>query len=146
MKNDIHDLGLVLDSRVKLILIESWDEPRVLETLTGLAVKRGLGLHTWSVTEGLQRLGFGVEQSDEAASQEPEAALRLIKADPQANLYVLCDLHPFLADDPRLVRLLKEIAMRDTPQAPTLVLVSHACKLPAEVQRFAARFSLALPS
>ncbi|WP_372877663.1 AAA family ATPase [Pseudomonas sp.] len=146
MKNDIHDLGLVLDSRVKLILIESWDEPRVLETLTGLAVKRGLGLHTWSVTEGLQRLGFGAEQSGEATSQEPEAALRLIKADPQANLYVLCDLHPFLADDPRLVRLLKEIAMRDTPQAPTLVLVSHACKLPAEVQRFAARFSLALPS
>ena len=36
MKNDIHDLGLVLDSRVKLILIESWDEPKVMETLTGL--------------------------------------------------------------------------------------------------------------
>jgi SpoVK/Ycf46/Vps4 family AAA+-type ATPase len=103
-------------------------------------------LYTWSVTEGLQRLGFGAEQSGEDASQEPETALRRIKADPQANLYVLCDLHPFLADDPRLVRLLKEIAMRDTPQAPTLVLVSHACKLPAEVQRFAARFSLALPS
>ena len=146
MKNDIHDLGLVLDSRVKLILIESWDEPRVLETLTGLAVKRGLGLHIWSVTEGLQRLGFGGEPLGEGASQEPEAALRLIKADPQANLYVLCDLHPFLADNPTLVRLLKEIAMRDTPQAPTLVLVSHACKLPAEVQRFAARFSLALPA
>ncbi|NQD95868.1 ATPase, partial [Pseudomonas sp. CrR25] len=52
MKNDIHDLGLVLDSKVKLVLIESWDELRVLETLTGLAIKRGLGLHTWSVTEG----------------------------------------------------------------------------------------------
>ncbi len=45
MKNDIHDLGLVLDSRVKLILIESWDEPKVMETLTGLAVRRGLGLY-----------------------------------------------------------------------------------------------------
>ncbi len=42
MKNDIHDLGLVLDSRVKLILIESWDERRVLQTLSGLAVRRGL--------------------------------------------------------------------------------------------------------
>jgi SpoVK/Ycf46/Vps4 family AAA+-type ATPase len=146
VKNDIHDLGLVLDSKVKLILIESWDEPRVLETLTGLAVKRGLGLHTWTVTEGLRRLGFGGEPLGQGATQEPEAALRLIKADPQANLYVLCDLHPFLADSPRLVRLLKEIAMRDTPHAPTLVLVSHACKLPPEVQRYAARFSLALPS
>jgi hypothetical protein len=34
VKNDIHDLGLVLDSRIKLVLIESWDELRVLETLT----------------------------------------------------------------------------------------------------------------
>ncbi|KIP99845.1 MULTISPECIES: AAA family ATPase [Pseudomonas] len=145
MKNDIHDLGLVLDSKVTLVLIESWDERRVLETLTGLAVRRGLGLLTWSVTEGLQRAGFAGEAFAESGSSEPEAALRLIKADPQANLYVLCDLHPFLVDNPKLVRLLKEIAMADGSQAPTVVLVSHACKLPPEVQRYAARFNLALP-
>ncbi|UCJ18303.1 AAA family ATPase [Pseudomonas sp. MM211] len=145
MKNDIHDLGLVLDSKVKLVLIESWDERRVLETLTGLAVRRGLGLLTWSVTEGLQRAGFAGETFAESGSTEPEAALRLIKADPQANLYVLCDLHPFMVDNPKLVRLLKEIAMADGSQAPTVVLVSHACKLPPEVQRYAARFNLALP-
>ncbi|MCW2290546.1 hypothetical protein M2262_000596 [Pseudomonas sp. BIGb0408] len=145
MKNDIHDLGLVLDSKVTLVLIESWDERRVLDTLTGLAVRRGLGLLTWSVTEGLQRAGFAGEAFAESGSSEPEAALRLIKADPQANLYVLCDLHPFLVDNPKLVRLLKEIAMADGSQAPTVVLVSHACKLPPEVQRYAARFNLALP-
>lgn len=146
MKNDIHDLGLVLDSKVKLVLIESWDERRVLETLTGLAVRRGLSLFTWSITDGLQRAGFAGEAFAESNSQEPEAALRLIKADPQASLYVMCDLHPFLADNPKLVRLLKEVAMVDAAHAPTLVLVSHACKLPPEVQRYAARFNLALPS
>ena len=62
LKNDIHDLGLVLDSKVKLVVIESWDELRVLETLTGLAIKRGLGLHTWSVTEGLQRLASAAQR------------------------------------------------------------------------------------
>ncbi|MDI9101290.1 ATPase, partial [Pseudomonas aeruginosa] len=106
MKNDIHDLGLVLDSRVKLILIESWDEPKVMETLTGLAVRRGLGLYAWSVTEGVQRLGFGGEPLGGEESRDPVAALRLIKHDQQANLYVLCDLHPFLGDSPTLVRLL----------------------------------------
>ncbi|NQD78846.1 ATPase, partial [Pseudomonas sp. CrR14] len=146
MKNDIHDLSLVLDSKVKLVLIESWDERRVLETLTSLAVRRGLGLFTWSITAGLQRGGFAGEAYADSGSQEPEAALRLIKADPQANLYVLCDLHPFLVDNPKLVRLLKEIAMADGSHAPTVVLVSHACKLPPEVQRYAARFNLALPS
>ena len=65
MKNDIHDLGLVLDSRVRLIVIESWDELRVLETLTGLAVRRGLSLYMWSITEGVRRLGFGGEPQGE---------------------------------------------------------------------------------
>ncbi|MBD2840266.1 AAA family ATPase [Pseudomonas sp. JM0905a] len=145
MKNDIHDLGLVLDSRVKLILIESWDERRVLETLTSLAVKRGLGLFTWAITEGLQRLGFGGDGMGEEDSREPETALKLIKADPQPNLYVMCDLHPFLDDNPKVVRLLKEVAMAEGNHKPTLVLVSHALKLPPEVQRYAARFDLALP-
>lgn len=146
VKNDIHDLGLVLDSKARLILIESWDEPRVLQTLTGLALRRGLGLQVWSVTEGLQRLGFAGDSQTDAETLEPEAALRLIKADSQPTLYVMCDLHPFLEDNPRLVRLLKEVAMREPPGGPTLVLVSHACKLPPEVQRYASRFSLALPS
>ena len=145
MKNDIHDLGLVLDSRVRLIVIESWDEMRVLETLSALAIKRGFGLYLWSVTEGVQRLGFGGEPLGEGDSREPEVALRLVKTDQQANLYVFCDLHPFLDDSPRLVRLLKEVAMAEGSQRPTLVLVSHALKLPGELQRLAARFSLALP-
>ncbi len=146
MKNEIHDLGLVLDSRVKLILIESWDEPRVLQTLSSLAIKRSLRMQTWSVTSGLQGLVFGSGPAEGSDSREPDVALKLVKADMQPTLYVFCDLHPFLEDNPRLVRLLKEIAMAEANHSPTLVLVSHACSLPAEVQRYAARFRLALPS
>lgn len=145
MKNDIHDLGLVLESRVKLVLIESWDEPRVLETLTMLAIKRGLRLLNWSVTEGLRAPGEQRVTDDTVDSREPEVALRLVKADAQPTLYVFCDLHPYLDDNPRLVRQLKDIAIAGGAQLPTLVLVSHACRLPAEVQRHAARFSLSLP-
>lgn len=145
MKNDVHDLMLVLESRLRLVVIESWDERRVLETLSGLAVSRGLTLHLWSVTEGLRHLTFGGESLDAGESCQPEVALKRVKYDPLGSLYVFCDLHPFL-DEPRLVRLLKEIAMAQGPSASTLVLVSHAVKLPAEVQRYAARFCLALPS
>jgi SpoVK/Ycf46/Vps4 family AAA+-type ATPase len=119
---------------------------RVLETLTGLAVRRGLGLQLWSATEGLQRLGFAGDSQGDSSTQDPEAALKLIKADPLPTLYVMCDLHPYLADSPRLVRLLKEVAMAESVNKPTLILVSHALNLPAEVQRYASRFSLALPS
>ena len=145
MKNDVHDLGLVLDSKVKLVLIESWDEPRVLETLTMLAIKRGLRLQSWTVTEGLRAAGEQRVTDEAVDSREPEAALRLVKSDSQPTLYVFCDLHPYLEDNPRLVRQLKDIAIAQGAHLPTLVLVSHACRLPAEVQRHAARFNLSLP-
>ena len=95
MKNDIHDLGLVLESRVKLVLVESWDERRVLETLTGLAVRQGLGFYVWSATEGLRHLGFGGELQGGEESCSPEVALKRVKQDVRANLYVFCDLHPY---------------------------------------------------
>lgn len=145
MKNDIHDLALVLRSRVRLVVIESWDEPRVLTTLTSLAIKQALGLYLWTLTEGLQRLSFSGDLQL-ADSDDPEVALRHIKADTQPNLYVLCDLHPFLnGNHPKLVRLLKEIALAEGEHRPTLILVSHALNLPAEIQRLAARFNLSLP-
>lgn len=144
MKNDIRDLQLVLDARVRLIAIESWDELRVLETLTSVAVSRGFNLMVWSITEGLHRMDFAGAQVD--GTDTAEGALRFVKADSQSGLYVFFDLHPHWPDDPLLVRLMKEVAMAEGSQKPTLVLVSHALKLPAEVQRYAARFNLALPS
>ena len=137
-------MQLVLDARVRLIVIESWDELRVLETLTSLAVKRGSTLRVWSITEGLKDISFDGQPHE--GSQLPEKALRLVKADPQAGLYVFFDLHSFLDNDALLIRLIKEIAMATGPNRPTLILVSHGLKLPAEVQRYAARFCLSLPS
>src|SRR5574344_163008 len=126
VKNDIRDLQLVLDSRVRLVAIESWDELRVLETLTSVAVHRGTNLLVWSISEGLHRMDFGgpcIEGTDTL-----EGALRFVKADPQDGLYVFFDMHPFLRDDPVVVRLVKEIAIAEGTQRPTLVLVSHALK------------------
>jgi SpoVK/Ycf46/Vps4 family AAA+-type ATPase len=145
VKNDIHDLGLVLDSKVRLIVIESWDERRVLETLAGLAIKRGLGYQTWTATDGLRQFGT-FDTADAAETSDPETVLKLIKHDRQANMYILCDFHPYLDDNPKLVRLIKDVALAEGAERPTLVLVSHALKLPPEVQRYSARFSLAMPS
>src|SRR3546814_3062890 len=108
----IHDLGLVLDSRVRLVLVESWDERRVLETLTGLAMRQGLGFYLWSATEGVRHLSFGGELQGGEESCAPDVALKLVKHDPRANLYVFCDLHPFL-DEPKLVRQIGRASCRE---------------------------------
>lgn len=146
MKDDIHDLGLMLDSKFKLLVIESWDEPRVIETLNALAMGRNLRLFTWSVTLGLESQLAGVDSSEGAETSDPETALRAVKSDPRPNIYVFCDLHPFLEDRPKIIRLLREIAMAEGDHRPTVLRLSHAIKLPAELQRHAARFTLSLPT
>ncbi len=142
---DIHDLSLLLDSKVPIIVIESFEEPRVLEMLTGLAINRTLPLFTWSITEGLNMLGFGAAPPEE---EQPDATnvLETIKRAAQPGLYVLCDFHPFLNHEPVNVRLLREIAMRHNRLGHTVVLLSHAITLPNEIKRYSARFELSMPT
>ncbi len=145
MMNDIHDLELLVKAHTPIVVIESWDEPRVLELLTRLAMRCQQGLQVWSVTEGLHRLGFG-HQMDGEQTRQPEQMLRAIKQNQEPGFYVLCDVHPYLKDEPINVRLMKEIAMQHAQQRQTLILLSHQLELPPELKRFSARFALSLPS
>lgn len=145
MKNDIHDLDLLLESRARLIVIESWEEQRVLETIGMLAIKRAQTWYTWNHVDGLQRWGFGADIKEAEEACDPERALESIRRNNEPALYVLCDMHPFL-ESPKVVRLIKSIAMSTEPNAPTLVLVSHAVSLPPELGRLCVRLSLSMPS
>jgi len=140
---DLHDLGLMLDRNTPLLLVESHEETRVLELLTRVAIKRGLALQQWTISDGLRRLGFGEDVSSGDTFQ-PVEALKQIKGREQGGLFVLCDLHPFL-DDPLVVRLIKDIALQHERFGKTLVLLSHRIDAPAEVQRLSVGFNLQLP-
>ena len=140
---DLHDLGLMLDRNTPLLLVESHEETRVLELLTRVAIKRGLALQQWSLTEGLRRLGFGEDVSGSETFQ-PVDALKQIKAREQGGLFVFCDLHPFL-EEPLVVRLIKDIALQHERFGKTLVLLSHRIEAPPELQRLAMSFDLQLP-
>ena len=145
MTTDLNDLSLLLDSEVPILAIESFEEPRVLEMITRLAVNRASPLFTWSATEGLNRLGFGERVKDNEDSKDPANVLNIIKADSQPGIYVLCDFHPYFKDEPLNIRLLREITMRHSMLGHTVVLLSHALSLPNELKRYSACFELSMP-
>ncbi len=143
---EVNDLALLIDSQVPIIVLETHDEPRALQLLTRVAVQRQLGYYCWSITEGLNRLGFG---EDTRPTQEPESpadALRAIRRHGHASLYALCDFHPYLPNPPEHVRLLKEIAIAYPQKRHTVVLISHELEIPPELKRYSARLKLALPT
>lgn len=141
---DVKDLALIIDSKVPLIALETHDEPTALQLLTRVAMQHKLGYFCWSITDGLNRLGFGGDFGDAAIS--PTDVLRQIKKQTSPALFALCDFHPFLANQPEHVRLLKDIAIAYERLGHVLVLVSHEIELPPELRRYSAKFTLSLPN
>jgi SpoVK/Ycf46/Vps4 family AAA+-type ATPase len=141
--NDLHDLELMLRAETPILLIESLEEPRLLELLAQIGLRLGLPVLCWTLTDGLRGLGAGSPMG--AAHRDPPEVLRHIKASPRAGLYLLLDFHPFL-EHPLHVRLLKEIAQGFNDAAPRrLVLISHALESPPELRHLCARFEVRLP-
>jgi len=143
---DAHDLGLVIDAHVSLIVLESYDENQAVQLLQRVARKRELPLTAWTVTEGLKMAGFGLQIERNSEHQEPEDVLTFLKTKAQPGLFVLCDFHPYLIDQPKNVRLLKDFALRNMHERSAIILLSHRLSLPPELTRLSARFSMSLPS
>jgi AAA+ superfamily predicted ATPase len=144
--SDTRDLGLILDARIPIVVIESPDERRVLALLLQFAMQRGLPFSEWSVTRGLRRGGLVSGAVDEVKFGDPAEALVHIGATPGPALYALCDFHPYLPNEPKVVRHLKDIAHDYETLGNTVVLVSHALTIPQELSRLTATFNLRLPS
>jgi hypothetical protein len=142
------ELEMLLASRFALIVIESREEARVLAVVREASLKarrgRGWGVFQWTVTEGLQRIDVDMGGPQRTLA-EPAQLLKHLKATPMPGIYVLLDFHPYLSD-PINVRMLKDVAQGYDQVARTLVLMSHEVTLPEELESFATRMHLALPS
>lgn len=144
MTADYQDLLVLCESRIPLIVIETRDEPRALLLLRRIGRGTSRPVFQWTVTRGLQRLDA------EGASLPPfpadaDAVLDRIARAQQPAVYVLCDYHDWLQDNPLRVRQLRDIALAADRLGHTVVFVSHALALPPELEAHAARFQPSLP-
>jgi AAA+ superfamily predicted ATPase len=143
--SETKDLGLILDTQIPIVVVESSDEKRVLALLMQFAMQRGLPFSEWSVTRGLRRGELVGDPPPNIKYGDPDEALQQIYRTPGPGLYALCDVHPYLTSQPKTVRLLKDIALDYERLQNTLVLVSHQLTIPQELARLTASFKLSLP-
>jgi SpoVK/Ycf46/Vps4 family AAA+-type ATPase len=141
---DLKDLRLLIESRYPLIVLETWEEPRAMDLLRRIGMADALPVSGWTITEGLKRLELA-DTSPWPDTSSPEQVLQHIRRTREPGIYVLCDFHPFLSDEPKVIRLLKEIALHHDSVPHTVVLISHELAVPVEIRRFCASFSLSLP-
>lgn len=140
---DIPDLELLLGSSIPIIVIETHEEQRVIELIRLALVRSPKPFYHWTVTDGLRRLDRGSNTSSDI--REPTDVLLQIKMARDPAIYLLSDFHPFL-EDPVHVRLLRDVAQNRLLLGHTVVLLSHALKIPPELERSCARFALSIPN
>ncbi|WP_246125268.1 AAA family ATPase [Exilibacterium tricleocarpae] len=135
----------MLETRVPLVVIETYEEKRALDLLLKVAQRQRSPLFRWSLTDGLSRMSFGLQIQRESENCEPAAVLEHIKRQVEAGVFALCDLHPFMDDHPKHIRLIKDIVLNHKNVPHTLVLISHRLSLPPELARYSASLQLRLP-
>lgn len=84
---DINDLGLLIDSSVPLVIIESHEEKRVLATVSRLAFKRNIPCYSWTVTDGLKQIRIGFDFDRAPKDKEPDEVLATIKSNNRTPPY-----------------------------------------------------------
>ena len=140
---DTSEIVRLIQSRIPLIVIESKEELQVLDILSKASTQLRLPFYRWTVTQGLYRIDGG--NSRHQTPREPEEVLHHIWSTKISGLYTLVDFHHYL-EEPKHMRMIKEIALYGEKRRQTIIFLSHQCELPDELNYLAAYFQLSLPS
>lgn len=155
---DLNNLKILLESHFPIIVIETHEELRAIDLLKKASLPIQLDILSWSAAEGLthhqsnnvSRSAFnelhleGEVPHQNQDSTEPDAMLARVKRQVKSSLVALLDFHPYLSE-PKIVRLVKEIALNHHDNNNRLVFISHQFDIPAEFQKLCTRFELSLP-
>ncbi|MGH9791114.1 MAG: hypothetical protein ACRD5W_07895, partial [Candidatus Acidiferrales bacterium] len=96
---------------------------------------------TWSVTAGMVRRGLDQSMYE---TEDPDKALHTIAAMRGDGIFLLRDFARYLEQD-RILRRMREIALRFRETRRSLVLSAPVLHVPAELEDEAIAFHLALP-
>jgi AAA+ superfamily predicted ATPase len=103
------------------------------------ATKRKITI--WSHTDGF----FTPDQKHQEQVEDPIEALQKIKDAKEAGIWVFRDLHKYF-DTPRVLRLLRDIAMSFKQKGQTLMMVSPVNKLPLDIEHDVTVVEFELPT
>ncbi len=141
MKNDQHELTLLIRSHFPIVIVETPEEVRFLRLAEQVCNLESHAFFVWSIVNGIRRNN---RTDPVVQTNDPVEALKHIHKTRQNGVYALLDMQPFL-EDPINQRLIREIALDYYNVNRTMVFVGSTIKLPTDLQRMSATFRLSLP-
>lgn len=142
--NPAAEIEILIRAKYPILFINSWEERRVEETLAKICQPLNRKLHTWSLTQGMKPSVARGGTGGSALPGELEALAQVHEA-PEYTVFLLKDFHPYMKD-PRVVRLLRDLASRLRGKAQTLILMGPILTLPQELEKDLTVVEFGLPT
>ncbi len=142
------ELEILIRARYPLVYLLTAEERRAEEVLRTVANRLGKTLYVWTYTEGYSpaiATHAPLEARERARPALEIEALTLALRSAENALIVLKDYHPYL-NDPRTIRLMRDLIPRLHRSNRTLILLSPVLKLPPELEKDITVLEMPLPS
>jgi len=142
-----HDLQNLCRAGATVVHVASYEWERVRGHAIGLAQTLGLPLTLWSESRGTSvRSDDGVITPEEPELIDPQELLETIHATERGGVWLLEEVHPFLAaDNHALLRWIRETARLPSSPRKIVLLATHQPGLPASLQKEVPTLELPLP-
>jgi ATP-dependent 26S proteasome regulatory subunit len=144
--NASQEIEVLIRAKYPILYIVSWEERRVEEAVAGVCTALKRQLHTWSITQGMKP-----QVNRQSGPAKPTAlpgeleALALVHEAPDYTVFLLRDFHPYMKDT-RVIRLLRDLALRLRGKAQTIILMGPVLALPTELEKDITVVDFGLPS
>lgn len=140
------EIGILIRAKYPILYLISWEERRVEATLREICEPLNRTLHTWSLTQGMKP---AVPRTSGPSKPQPLPgeleALALVHEAPDFTVFLLKDFHSYMRD-PRVVRLLRDLADRLRSKSQTLVIMAPTLTLPIELEKEVTVLDFGLPA
>jgi ATP-dependent 26S proteasome regulatory subunit len=146
------ELATLIRAKYPILYIVSWEERRIEQTLRQVAGQLRKKLYGWTITAGIRPLDGYDGMMPDPSTASPLRALDMIASSQESAVFVLKDFHPFLddrhpiADQPVIVRRLRDITGHLKESRKTLVILSPLLHFPPELEKDIIVLDYALPT
>ena len=128
----VHELDLLIRSRVTLIYVVTSEEERVVENMSRMCGDRNRPLFRWDLADGLRALGAAEAPAGE--SRSPEAVLDTVEKAVDDAIFLLLDFHQVMRNQPRIIRKMRNLAQAFKYTRRTLVVTGPSPFVPDELR------------
>jgi len=142
------EIRLYLRARVALIVLVTVEEPRAIAMLDEVRLSRDADadLVTWDIADRFEsRSGRRLPDAADPAAALDKIKEQAVGAPERRDLYVLKDFHEFWGKDPRVRRKLRSLAQLLVFTGSSLVVITPARSVPAELRDEAVLVEMPLP-